>query len=167
MRQEKTDGSWNKFPKHEQVTLEKTLYKIEVVYGGVSELSKLPDVVFIVDIKKEIACLREAVKYGLTTVAIVDTNSDPTLVDYPIPANDDAVGSIKFIADCLTDAYIEGKKTVEKKEKKGKEIKVEQVEKVEQEKQVEKEEKKLEKKEPSGKEEKKKKRGRPKKVLLS
>ena len=118
MRGEKTDGSWSKFPKHEQIQLEKILRKIESVYSGVDSLTSLPDSIFIVDIKKEIACLREAIKQEITTIAIADTNTDPNLVDYPIPANDDAVGSIKFIVNYLADAYIEGKKVGEKKEKK-------------------------------------------------
>lgn len=155
MRKEKEDGSWNKFPKHEIVQLEKTLRKVEAVYGGVSQLTVRPDTIFIIDIKKEIASLREATQYGIKIAAIVDTNADPNLVDFPIPANDDAVGSIKFITDYLAEAYIEGKKLGEKgaKEKVVEVGQVKKVEKVDKVDQVEKGEK--------GKE---KKRGRLKKV---
>jgi len=106
MHKERTDGDWTKFPKHEVVKLEKDLRKIEAVYGGVASLVSLPDTLFIVDIKKEIAALKEASKQEIPVVAIVDTNTDPNLVDYPIPANDDAVGSIRIIVDYLADAYL-------------------------------------------------------------
>ncbi len=114
MRKELAEGAWKKFPKHEQVALEKLLHKIETVYTGVSELSKLPDAVFIIDVKKEIACFRECLKAGIPIVAICDTNADPDKIDYPIPANDDAVGSIKFITDYLASAYSEGAKIAQK-----------------------------------------------------
>ncbi len=155
MRKEKEDGSWNKFPKHEIVQLEKDLRKKEAVYAGVAQLSRLTDTIFIIDIKKEVAALREAGKYGLPIVAIVDTNTDPNLVDYPIPANDDAVGSIKYIVDYLSDAYMEGKKMGEKKE--GKE-EVSKVSKVPEVSKVSEEEEKAEKP---------KRRGRPKKASSS
>lgn len=167
MRKEKEDGSWSKFPKHEIVQLEKTLRKIEAVYAGVAQLTVRPDTIFIIDIKKEVASLREARQYGIKIAAIVDTNADPNLVDFPIPANDDAVGSIKFITDYLAEAYIEGRNvalrqaqgkgekdvTKEKVVKVGDVGQVKRVEKVDKVDQAEKGEKK--------------KRGRPKKVSVS
>lgn len=113
-RKESIDGSWNKFPKHEAVALTKYLRKLESVYAGVGDLTSVPEAIFIVDIKNEISALREALRRGMKTIAIVDTNVDPTPVDYPIPANDDAVGSIQCIVNYLVDAYIEGKKIWEK-----------------------------------------------------
>ncbi|MCL4338248.1 30S ribosomal protein S2 [Patescibacteria group bacterium] len=118
MRKERTDGSWTKFPKHEIVKLEKELRKSEMVYSGVADLVTLPDALFIVDLKREVASVREAQQYEMPIAAIVDTNVDPTDVDYPIPANDDAVGSIKIIIDYIADAYAEGKAEREKKEEK-------------------------------------------------
>lgn len=143
MRQELTDGIWKKFPKHEQVKMEKELRKLEAVYGGVLDLIRLPDTIFIIDIKKEVSSLRESLKRELPIIAIIDTNTNPKQVDYPIPANDDAVGSIQYIVDYLADAYLEGKnyalrQAEGKGEKKEEEKKVEQVEQVEK---VEKEEK--------------------------
>lgn len=133
MAKELAEGVWKKFPKHEQVKLEKDMHKLDAVYGGVKELSKLPDAVFVIDIKREISCLKETKRCIISTVAIIDTNADPNMVDYPIPANDDAVGSIQYIVDVLAEAYIEGKKIREKKEaSKDKEVaKVEQVDKAE------------------------------------
>ncbi len=132
MKQEFTDGSWKKFPKHEQVKLEKDMRKLEVVYGGVRELTRLPDTLFIVDIKREIAALNEAIKKELPIVSIIDTNADPNMVDYPIPANDDAVGSVQYIVDALVEGYLEGKKVGEKKEDKSEKIKDKKEEKKEE-----------------------------------
>jgi small subunit ribosomal protein S2 len=108
MRKEQKDGSWSKFPKHEQVKLAKELKKLEAVYGGVALLTRIPDAMFIVDLKKEIIAYTEAIRKNVQTVAMVDTNADPTFVDFPVPSNDDAVGSIECITSYLTDAYSEG-----------------------------------------------------------
>ncbi len=133
MRKEKADGSWNKFPKHEIVKLEKELRKSEMVYSGVADLVTLPDALFLVDLKREVASLREALQYGIPIVAIVDTNVDPTDVDYPIPANDDAVGSIKIIIDYIADAYAEGKALAQKGAAKAQDEKEETAESVKRE----------------------------------
>lgn len=182
MRKEKQDGIWNEFPKHEIVKLSKHLRKAELVYSGVAQLDKLPDVLFIVDINKEVAALREVIRRQIPVVAIVDTNVDPANVDFAIPANDDAVGSIQLIVNYLADCYLEGKKIAQKGE--GKTKKVEKEEKAQRpEKVEEKSEKKGEQKEErikveeKGKKdgikkkaskkvekEKPKKRGRPKKT---
>jgi len=107
-RKAKEKGDWKQFPKHEIVKLEKALRQWELVYEGVADLKAVPDAVYIIDIRKEDNCLREAVKSGIKVIAIVDTNTDPDDIDYPIPANDDAVGSIQLVTDFLADAYLEG-----------------------------------------------------------
>lgn len=116
MRDDRTNGAWKKFPKHEQVKLEKDLRKLEMVYAGVTELLKLPDAVFIIDIKTEHIALNESQRKEIPVVAIVDTNSDPNSVDYAIPANDDAVGSLTFLTNHIMDAFIEGREIREKEE---------------------------------------------------
>lgn len=83
--------------------------KLEGFYGGVYKLTRKPDALFIIDSHLEDLAVREASKMGVTTVAITDTNSDPALVDYPIPANDDAVGSLQLIIGYIMDAWIEGR----------------------------------------------------------
>lgn len=118
MKKESQDGSWNRFPKHERIALEKEMRKSERVYGGVAAMTRLPDGVFIVDIKKEISAVREAIRRNIPIFAIVDTNSNPTLVTYPIPANDDAVGSIEYIVNFVADSYDEGRKFYEKESEK-------------------------------------------------
>lgn len=83
-------------------------------YGGIRELKRPPEVLFVLDIKKEDNSVREARKIGVATIGIVDTNSDPAMVDFPVPANDDAVGSIKKLVSIMADAVLEGKSIVEK-----------------------------------------------------
>ncbi|MBI1869389.1 30S ribosomal protein S2 [Candidatus Gottesmanbacteria bacterium] len=109
MRSDRDSKAWLEFPKHEQVKLAKTLSKLEAFYGGVAEVKELPDALFVVDIRKEDAAVREAAIRGITAIGIVDTNSDPARLDYPIPANDDAVGSIQYITRTIAEAYKEGK----------------------------------------------------------
>lgn len=118
MTDEQGKGEWEKFTKHEQAKLKRELAKLEILYGGVKNVEKLPEALFIVDINKEAGVLREARRKEMPVVAIVDTNTDPTLVDFPIPANDDAVGSIKYIAEYIAQAYQEGRKVWEKAEAK-------------------------------------------------
>ncbi len=114
MTQEQMSGAWNKFPKHEQVKMSHYLTRIKVFYGGVLTLNEPPAALLIVDVKKEIAAVREGMRKGVPIVAIVDTNADPTGIAYPIPANDDAVGSIALIVQALAQAYKEGKEKREK-----------------------------------------------------
>lgn len=118
MRAEKKAGGWQEFTKKEQQLKEKELAKLEKLYGGIADLAELPQALFLVDIRKEEAAVKEAIKTGVTTVAIVDTNANPDLIDYPIPANDDAVGSIRLIVSYIAQAFEEGRKLFEKKEEK-------------------------------------------------
>jgi small subunit ribosomal protein S2 len=99
-----------KYTKKEIGLWEKDRQKLERAYGGVSLLKGKPDAIFIVDSHFEDLAVREAAKMSVTTVAIVDTNADPNAVDYPIPANDDAVGSIKLIVSYIIDTWVEGRK---------------------------------------------------------
>jgi small subunit ribosomal protein S2 len=105
MREEKEKGEWQKFIKHEQVKLQKELNKVERVYQGVSTMEKLPDVLFIVDIKKEKNAITEAKKLNIPVIAIVDTNVNPDLFDYPIPANDDSAETVAYIIKEIVDSY--------------------------------------------------------------
>lgn len=89
---------------------EKEKNKLENLYGGVSKITKKPDALFIIDSHLEDLAVREALVTHIPTVGIVDTNADPAVLDYPIPANDDAVGSIKLIVSYIIDAWIEGRK---------------------------------------------------------
>ena len=102
------DGSLSSVTKKEKLTLTRARIKLEKVLGGISNLNRLPAAVYIVDIIHEHIAIAEARKLGITTFAMVDTNSNPNLVDFPIPSNDDASKSIKVITDIIVDAIKEG-----------------------------------------------------------
>lgn len=128
-----------KYTKKEISLWEKERQKLTTYYGGTQDMDKLPDVLYIIDTHMEDLAVREANAMGIPVVGIVDTNTDPDPVTYPIPANDDAAGSIKIITSYIVDAWIEGKQeakkeegkeTEETKETKEKETKVSEVSKV-------------------------------------
>ena len=102
------DGSLTSVTKKERLTLTRERNKLEKVLGGIANLNRLPSAVFIVDISHEHIALAESKKLGLKTFAMVDTNSDPNLVDFPVPANDDASKSIEYIVNYMTEAIKEG-----------------------------------------------------------
>jgi len=144
------DGTINSFTKLEATKMKRTYDKINFGLGGIREMDKLPGAVFIVDIIKENIALLEAKKLGIPVVAMVDTNADPDLVDYVIPANDDAIRAIHLITDIMANAVIEGKQALlegaDIVEPEKKEAEAETGEK-EEKKQEKKQEKKVEKKE--------------------
>jgi len=114
MKADQESGAWKKYPKHEQTKLARYLVRLNVDYEGVLMLNNLPDAVVIVDVKKEHAAVREAIRTQIPIIGIVDSNADPSDITYPIPANDDAVGSISCIVSLLGEAYKEGKEKAEK-----------------------------------------------------
>lgn len=103
-----TDGTIDQFVKKERLILSRDREKLEKVLNGIVNMTRLPGAIFVVDIKKEHIAISEAKKLNIPVYAIVDTNCDPDLVDYPIPANDDAVKSIEIILRAISDAAIEG-----------------------------------------------------------
>ncbi len=103
------------YTKREQVLFERERQKLSDFYGGISEMTDIPDALFIVGTQSEGIAVSEARRMDSEIVGIVDTNADPSVIDYPIPANDDAVGSIKLITSYIMDAWIEGKKDAAKK----------------------------------------------------
>jgi small subunit ribosomal protein S2 len=102
------DGTYQNINKKERLMLEREKAKLQRLFGGIADLNRLPAALFIVDIKREHIAIAEAKKLNIPTFAIVDTNSDPTVVDFPIPANDDAAKSIALIAKVMTNAISEG-----------------------------------------------------------
>lgn len=115
MREAKEAGEYKKYTKKENVLLARKIDNLEKFFGGLVTLDNIPDILFIVDVKKEISAIREANKKEIPVVAMVDSNSDPNLVEWPIPVNDDAVKSIKLVVSRMADAVIEGKQIKEKK----------------------------------------------------
>ncbi|GIW64945.1 MAG: 30S ribosomal protein S2 [Patescibacteria group bacterium] len=106
LKEEKEKGEWKKFVKHEQLKFEKKLNKLEKFYGGIESLTKTPDAIFIIDIKKEKNALKEAVERKIPVIAIVDTNVNPEKVNYPIPGNDDSPSSIEYLVKEVVETYI-------------------------------------------------------------
>ena len=103
-----SDGSYSNITKKERLTLGRERDKIRKVLGGVEELNRLPAALFIVDIVHEHLAVAESNKLGITTIGMADTNSNPGVVDYPIPANDDSSRSIEIITNYLTSAIKDG-----------------------------------------------------------
>lgn len=106
-------GYVNRYTKKEVSLLRKEFEKLEKNLGGIKEMGGMPDVLFIIDLKMEMNAVKEAQKLGIPIVAIVDTNCDPDLVDFPIPGNDDAIRACQLISDRLADAIIEGRQSRE------------------------------------------------------
>lgn len=103
-----TNGTMQTLNKKERLTVARERAKLERVLGGIYDQNRLPAALFIVDIKNEHIAVREAQRLNIPTIAMVDTNSDPTLVDFPIPANDDATKSISLITGVIAKAIEEG-----------------------------------------------------------
>jgi small subunit ribosomal protein S2 len=103
-----TDGTYEKISKKEILHIEREKEKMKKVLDGIEEMKRLPGAIFIVDTKKEQIAVKEAKKLNIPIFAIVDTNSDPTIIDFPIPANDDAAKSISIISRAMADAVAEG-----------------------------------------------------------
>jgi small subunit ribosomal protein S2 len=117
-----------KYTKKEVGQWDKEKQKLESFYSGVWKMQQKPDALFIVDSHLEDLAIREATSVGVPTVAIVDTNADPYVVTHPIPANDDAVGSIKLIVTHIIDAWVEGTKAQKPPKVEGEAAKIENVE---------------------------------------
>lgn len=104
------DGTFDAITKKERAILTKEMEKLRKNLQGVVDMKSMPGALFVVDAKKEEIAVKEARKLSIPVVAIIDTNADPSLIDYPIPANDDAMRSIKLIIDLVTESILEGKK---------------------------------------------------------
>jgi len=104
------DGTFAKLTKKEVARLEKELAKLNKNFSGIVLMERMPKAVFVIDTSKEETAVKEARRLGIPIVALIDTNSNPDLVDYPIPGNDDATKSIKAVVNIITDTIIEGRK---------------------------------------------------------
>lgn len=109
MQQKRDSGEYAKYTKRENVLIDRQIAQLTRFLGGLVGLSGLPDALFIVDIHKEVAAVKEARAKDIPVVGMVDTNSDPTLVDYVIPVNDDAVRSVKLVVGKIAEAYAAGR----------------------------------------------------------
>lgn len=118
MKKEREAGEYKKFTKREQLLIDREIARLTKLFGGIENLRELPGILVIVDTSREDTAVAEARKMGVPVVAIVDSNADPTLVEFPIPANDDSIKSVEYIVGRLGEALAEGikNKKVEKAE---------------------------------------------------
>ena len=118
-------GHMEKLPKKEQAQINRQFAKLSKTLGGIKEMRGLPDLLFVVDQKKELIAIQEANKLNIPVICLADTNADPDGINYIIPGNDDAIRAIKLVASKLADAAIEGKQLKENKAVGGKIEKIE------------------------------------------
>jgi small subunit ribosomal protein S2 len=104
-----TDGTFQKMVKHEVLSLRREREKLDASLGGIKDMNRLPDALFVIDIGHENIAVQEAKKLGIPVIAVVDTNYDPSLVDYPIPGNDDAIRAVQLYVRAAADSVLEGK----------------------------------------------------------
>lgn len=109
LQKQEAAGEFELRTKKEALGLRRKMEKLDRVLGGIVNMRRLPDAVYIVDPKKEYIAVEEARKLGIPIVGIVDTNCDPDLIDYPMPANDDAIKAVRLISGLMADAVIEGR----------------------------------------------------------
>ena len=107
------DGTFDVLPKKEVIKIKKEWEKLEKNLGGIKDMKRIPDAIFVVDPKKERICIQEAQSLGITLIGIADTNCDPEELDYVIPGNDDAIRAVKLIVSKMADAVIEAKQGAE------------------------------------------------------
>lgn len=107
------NGEFQKYPKKEAIKLRKEKERLEKYLGGIRDMKDLPDALFVIDPRREYIAVAEARRLYMPIVSVVDTNCDPTLIDYPIPGNDDAIRAIKLITSLMADAIIEGRQGVD------------------------------------------------------
>lgn len=103
-----SDPSWNNLSKRERLQITRQRAKLDKTLGSIADLTRLPAAMFVVDVMKEHIAVKEAIRLNIPVFGIVDTNSDPSNIDYVIPANDDATKSIELITDVMTKAILEG-----------------------------------------------------------
>ena len=107
------DGTFDVLPKKEVIALRKEMDKLQKNLGGIKDMKKIPDAIFVVDPKKERICVQEAHTLGIPLIGIADTNCDPEELDYVIPGNDDAIRAVKLIVSKMADAVIEANQGAE------------------------------------------------------
>ncbi|MFP4200450.1 MAG: 30S ribosomal protein S2, partial [Clostridia bacterium] len=113
LEEQETSGAWHDLPKKEVVLLRQERERLQKFLGGIKDMRRLPDVVYIVDPRKETIAIRECNKLGIPIVAIVDTNCDPDEIDYVIPGNDDAIRAVRLLTSRIADAVLEGRQGVQ------------------------------------------------------
>lgn len=114
LEKKRTEGVFENYTKKERAKIDQKLRDLEEKFGGLRDLQSLPDAIFVVDMKKDEIAIREAKKKGVKIIAIAHTNVDPTLVDFPIPANDDSISSVKYILEKVKEVIHKAKSKTQK-----------------------------------------------------
>ena len=109
LEKKKETGELEKYTKKERLNFDREIAKLKIKFEGIKNMSKLPDAVFIFGLDKDITCAREAKRKGIKIISIVDTNVNPDIVDYPIPANDDAILAVRYIIDKVKETILNSK----------------------------------------------------------
>jgi small subunit ribosomal protein S2 len=110
LKKKTAEGAYANRTKKERLLIDREINRLERFFGGMTALTKVPDVLVVVDTRKEAGAVREAKSLGLTVVGIVDSNADPEAVDYPVPMNDDAAKALEYVLDLIGEAISAGKK---------------------------------------------------------
>lgn len=113
LEKKKTEGELEKYTKKERAKIDQELRDLEIKFGGIKNLNQLPDAIFVLDMKKDALAVKEARMKGIKVIGIADTNVDPTLADYPIPANDDAISSLKYILEKVKEVILKSKSEIQ------------------------------------------------------
>jgi small subunit ribosomal protein S2 len=110
-------GDFDRLPKKEVQHLQDDIIRLERILGGIKDMRRLPNAIFIIDTRKERTAVLEARRLDIPIIALADTNSDPDEIDYPIPANDDAIRAVRLLSAKIADAVIEGRRELEAQQK--------------------------------------------------
>ena len=114
MKVNMTSGFYNKYTKKERLLIDREIARLERFFGGIKTLTNIPDIIFVIDTKREAGAVHEANARKVSVIGIVDSNSDPDLIDYPIPMNDDASKALEYVLDLVGEAIEQGKTKSEK-----------------------------------------------------
>lgn len=109
LEKKKAEGGLEKYTKKERAKFDQQIHNLEIKFGGIKDLTRTPDAIFVLDMKKEALSIKEAKIKGIKVIAVADTNTDPTLADYPIPANDDAISSVRYILEKVKEVILSAK----------------------------------------------------------
>lgn len=120
MKANMASGAYDEYTKKEKLLIDREIARLERFFGGIRTLSKVPDVLFVIDTKREAGAVREANTKRIPVIGIVDTNADPDLVSYPVPMNDDARSALEYVLNLVKEAILEGKKSSVSKNTAGK-----------------------------------------------
>jgi small subunit ribosomal protein S2 len=104
LEKRKSSGELKKYTKREQQKIDEEIEKLKKKFEGIKKLEKLPEAILVLSAKEQTSAIREARKKNIPIIALVDTDSDPSLIDYPIPSNDDAISALKFMLDKIAEA---------------------------------------------------------------